>query len=110
MTKVLLALSVFGPALIAALGVPLALGKVPPNGTYGYRTARSLGSPETWYQMNRVAGLTMIWAGLAALATACLVWLLLDVSPEAKVGLSTAALAAAAAAIVVVPFFLGPRP
>lgn len=109
MTNLLFAFCAFCPALIVAVGVPLALGKIPPNGVYGYRTARSLSSPELWYQLNRLAGLSLAGAGLLALAAVCLIWLLLDVSLVTKMMLSMAALTLAALAGVAVPALWGPR-
>jgi SdpI/YhfL family protein len=48
-----------------AMGVPLALGRIPPNGTYGFRTARTLSSPEIWYAANRVQGIDLCIGGVA---------------------------------------------
>ena len=49
------------PAFIAALAIPMALGVVPPNATYGFRTPLTLSSPDIWYRANKVSGwLTMI--------------------------------------------------
>ena len=52
------------PASIIALAIPLALGLVPPNETYGFRTSLTLSSPESWYKANRVAG----WITIVAMA------------------------------------------
>lgn len=43
-------------ALFFAVSVPLALGKVPPNRLYGFRTPRVLADDRVWYPVNRVAG------------------------------------------------------
>jgi uncharacterized membrane protein len=53
--------------LYIALGVPLALGKIPPNGGYGFRTPRTLSDPRIWYEANRISGYDIIIAGAAIL-------------------------------------------
>jgi uncharacterized membrane protein len=54
-------------AIIAALSVPLALKRVPPNRVYGYRTSQTLASREVWFRVNRVAGLALIVAAGTAM-------------------------------------------
>jgi uncharacterized membrane protein len=54
----------------AAMGVPLALGRVPPNETYGFRTAKTLGDRAIWYAANRVQGIDLIVGGVAMAALA----------------------------------------
>lgn len=49
--------------LFGALGVPLALGHVPPNDSYGFRTAKTLSDPRVWYEINQVIGVDLIIAG-----------------------------------------------
>jgi uncharacterized membrane protein len=51
------------PALIVVLGIPLVLQLVPPNGFYGFRTGKSLSSPEIWYKTNQVAGIALVLSG-----------------------------------------------
>ncbi|HEX8063239.1 MAG TPA: SdpI family protein [Allosphingosinicella sp.] len=53
------------PLLIAAVSLPMALGVVPPNRVYGFRTSASLASPEVWYSSNLWAGGTGVALGLA---------------------------------------------
>lgn len=50
--------------LLVALGVPLALGKVPPNPLYGFRTPATQNDPELWYPVNARTGLDLIGSGL----------------------------------------------
>ena len=50
--------------LIAAASVPLILRWVGPNPIYGFRTPRTLSSPEIWYPANAFAG----WALLISAA------------------------------------------
>ena len=62
MVKLLIGVAV--PLLILLLSIPMILGKVPPNGAYGFRTPKTLSSPDVWYPANRAAG----WFMLAAVA------------------------------------------
>ena len=55
------------PAILAVLAVPLALGLVPPNPLYGFRTPKTMSSPDIWYPANRFAGWLMIAAGALTL-------------------------------------------
>jgi uncharacterized membrane protein len=67
----LITLMFFGEGLLfAGLGVPLALGRVPPNSTYGFRTARTLSDPAVWYAVNRSSGQDLIVAGVVIAVTA----------------------------------------
>jgi uncharacterized membrane protein len=38
------------------LSIPLALGMIPRNRLYGFRTRRTLADDAVWYRVNRVAG------------------------------------------------------
>ena len=69
--------------LFALLGVPLALGRVPPNGWYGFRTPRTLAEPAVWYEINRGCGIGMVIAG-ALIALSAL--LLTSILGERSVG------------------------
>jgi hypothetical protein len=55
------------PGLAVVFGIPMALGLVPPNRFYGYRTRKTLSSLDVWYRANRVSGWSMLVAGIAAL-------------------------------------------
>lgn len=67
MAKIVIAFVI--PLLVLALFIPLVLGKVPPNNAYGFRTPKTLSSPDIWYPANRVAGWFM---GAAALISLCI--------------------------------------
>lgn len=72
------------PAILVVLAVPLALGMVPPNGLYGFRTPKTMSSPDIWYPANRFAGWWMIAAGAL---TVCFNFVVLSMhrdSPEAS--------------------------
>ena len=66
MEKELLAYGV--PLLVLLLSAPMALGKVPPNGIYGFRTRKTISSPEIWYPANRASGWFMVAAAAVSLA------------------------------------------
>jgi len=61
------------PALILFIvGVPLAIGVIPRNRLYGFRTKRTLADDAVWFRVNRVAGIAIMIAsaiyGLVAMA------------------------------------------
>lgn len=55
------------PAIVILVSIPMILGKVPPNRLYGFRTPKTLSSPDIWYPANRASGWFMTAAGLLAL-------------------------------------------
>ncbi len=59
--------------LLAGLSVPLILGKIPPNGLYGFRVKKTMEHPEIWYPVNRYGGKWLLAAGVGIAAAA---WLL----------------------------------
>jgi uncharacterized membrane protein len=48
------------------LGVPLFLGRISPNSTYGYRTPQTLRDPQAWLRANRACGYWTITTGVIA--------------------------------------------
>jgi uncharacterized membrane protein len=61
--------------LVAALGVPLALGRVGPNRWYGFRTPRTMTDPEVWWAANRMSGWALVVSGVVAAVLAAVVGL-----------------------------------
>ena len=57
----------------------MILDKVPPNGVYGFRTPKTLSSPEVWYPANRAAGWFMLAAMVVAICFNLALW---SVYPE----------------------------
>ena len=55
------------PLIVLVASAPMSLGMAPPNRFYGFRTAKTLSSPEVWYPANRAAGWFMIAAAAVAL-------------------------------------------
>jgi uncharacterized membrane protein len=49
-----------------AIGIPLAVERVPPNHChwYGFRTAKTFSNQTIWYAANRVVGIDLIIAGV----------------------------------------------
>lgn len=63
--KVIVIISgIFMGLLVSGISVPLIKGKVPPNGSYGFKTEKTLSSEEVWYKANTYAGKEMFRAGL----------------------------------------------
>jgi uncharacterized membrane protein len=52
--------------LMVALGLPMALRWVKPNGLYGFRTPKTLSDETTWYEANAYAGKALALAGLVS--------------------------------------------
>lgn len=55
------------PVVLLGLSIPLIRGRVGPNFLYGVRTRKTLSSPEIWYKANRLGGIYLTVATLAAL-------------------------------------------
>ena len=55
--------------VLAALGVPLLRGRVPPNSWYGCRTEKTLSDEKVWYAINRTTGRDLVAGGLAVVAS-----------------------------------------
>jgi hypothetical protein len=90
--------------VVAAVSVPMILGRVPPNCIYGFRTRRTLSNPDIWYPANRFAGCALL---LAAGLSLGLVWLL-PASALARPGALLAVIVAPLAFSVIASFlYLG---
>lgn len=83
--------------IIFGLGVPLTLGKVPPNGTYGFRTQKTMRDSQTWYRANAFGGKALMVCG-SAIALLSLLLLLMRALGVADAVLNK----------LFVPFELGP--
>jgi uncharacterized membrane protein len=57
-----------GSVVLLALAIPLTLEKVPPNGLYGFRTAKTRSDPKIWYAANKALGKALLVAGAVLLA------------------------------------------
>ena len=68
--------------LVVLLGIPMIMGRVRPNRVYGFRTRKTLSSPEVWYPANRAAGRAMAVAGLLLIAATVCLMLLWEDAPR----------------------------
>ena len=50
--------------MIIGISIPLIFNKIKPNPWYGFRTPKTLSSPEIWYKANRYMGKDMFVAGI----------------------------------------------
>jgi len=85
MTQVTLYSLLFGGVglLFVALSIPLIQERVPPNSTYGFRTAKSLSDPNIWYAINRISGRDLLVAGaLIGLGSAGMLFLGQGLTPR----------------------------
>jgi len=58
-----LVIAIFASVLIIVPSIPLALGQVSPNPTYGFRIPETLSNSSIWYKANAYAGWLQISAG-----------------------------------------------
>lgn len=66
----LLAMYVIFGLLLSLVSVPLLLGKIPPNGWYGFRVPSTLFNETLWYKVNRYAARWMLLSGIVTVAGA----------------------------------------
>ncbi len=60
----LMLMNTFTGLLLAALSIPLILGKIGPNPWYGFRVKKTLNDPAVWYPVNTYAGRRLFVVGL----------------------------------------------
>lgn len=61
---ILMMLFLFSGLLLAALSIPMIMGKIPPNGLYGFRVKETMDNPEIWYTVNVYSGKWLLAASL----------------------------------------------
>lgn len=61
----LIALTFSPGPLLVVLGIPLMLGRVPPNQFYGVRVESAISDPKVWYPINKRGGRDLLLIGLA---------------------------------------------
>jgi hypothetical protein len=76
---ILLLFSLGASLLLIALSIPMIMGRVKPNGWYGFRTPLTLDHPEIWYPVNRYAGKWLLGLGIVIFLAAIGLPLLLDI-------------------------------
>jgi hypothetical protein len=67
---ILMYLFVFSGILLMALSVPMILGKIPPNGWYGFRVKKTMENPEIWYPVNAYSGKWLLAISLVMILAA----------------------------------------
>lgn len=77
-------------AVILLTSIPMIFKMIPPNRTYGYRTAETLSSPEIWYAANFEMGLSLAITSIAAMFTATVIIKRLKARLERKIFLHIA--------------------
>ena len=102
--EILRILFIVSGALMALLGVPMAIGRVKPNVLYGFRVRATLDDPELWYPANRYAGRRLIEAGIVSTLAAVILAFLPDLSEDAYVWACTGVMLTALALVVVRSF------
>lgn len=70
-------------ALLMALSLPLVWRKIPPNGLYGFRVAKSLNNPQVWYEVNAYSGKRLFWTGLSTVVAAAALYRVPDIGVDA---------------------------
>lgn len=85
--------------MVAALGVPLWVGMVPPNRFYGVRVAATLRDEALWYAVNKAAGRDRVAVGGLMLGLS-IALLQSDIGTMAYATLMSAALLAGVALIL----------
>jgi hypothetical protein len=73
---ILLFTFVMSGLVLAAISVPLILGRIPPNGLYGFRVRKTMEHPEIWYPVNKYAGERLLIASLLMILAAIGFWFL----------------------------------
>ncbi len=61
---ILMLLFLCSGVLLAAISIPMIMGKIPPNGLYGFRVKKTMENPEIWYPVNAYSGKWLLAAGL----------------------------------------------
>ncbi len=61
---ILLYLFVISGALLVVLSVPMIMGRIPPNGLYGFRVKKTMENPDIWYPVNAYSGKWLLVDGL----------------------------------------------
>jgi hypothetical protein len=101
---ILMILNVVAGLVLAGLSVPLIWRKIGPNPLYGFRVARTLGNPDTWYAVNAFAAWRLLWVGLGTSVVAVVLYWIPGIDLVAY-SLSCAALFCAGLFVILVQSF-----
>ena len=87
--------TILGISLVLILvAIPLALGKVPPNVVYGYRTRTTLSNEDVWYEANAYFGRRLIAASLCGALAAWGLYVFRPLPPDVFLPVSLVVLVA----------------
>jgi len=67
---ILLYMFLFSGVLVMALSAPMIIGKIPPNGLYGFRVKKTMENPDIWYPVNAYSGKWLLAIGLVMVLAA----------------------------------------
>ncbi len=81
--EILLTLYTFSGLLLAGLSVPLILGKIPPNGLYGFRVPATIENPQLWYKVNAYSGKRLLVVGLGSSVGSIILYYTMNTSLDA---------------------------
>src|SRR5438309_2015638 len=90
--EILLVLFLCSGCLLAALSIPLILGKIGPNSWYGFRVERTLSDPAVWYAVNTYSAKRLLVVGIATSLGSIILYFV----PEIEVAVYAAACGAIA--------------
>lgn len=55
--------------LLAGIAIPFVKRRIPPNALAGFRTPKTMSSPEVWYEANAIMGWDLLWCGVVILGS-----------------------------------------
>jgi uncharacterized membrane protein len=88
--------------LFFGIGLPLALGRVRPNGVYGWRTPKTMSSETVWYAINSRTGWALCIAGGVIAAAAVVNYFIAKRNPTYPVAMASLGVMVAALVAVLV--------
>jgi hypothetical protein len=60
--------------VLIAISIPLIQQRIKPNYWYGFRTRRTLGNPDIWYEVNSYAGKRLLISGIISTVAAIVLY------------------------------------
>ena len=67
---ILMYLFIFSGVLLGVLSIPMIMGKIPPNGLYGFRVKKTMEDPVLWYSVNAYSGKWLLGISLLSILAA----------------------------------------
>jgi hypothetical protein len=67
---ILIYMFAFSGLLLAILSLPLIMGKIPPNGLYGFRVKKTMENPDIWFKVNTYSGKWLLVVGIMTILAA----------------------------------------